>query len=198
MNAKIRSCLTAALVALGTMAIVVVANWPNVLDAKAPAPAKTPARVIKAPTMTVHGCRLTLLPPDKPAKGDQEYVFAVEAVNTTDKPVHFDMTVAVRSTSLRSRFSRMPAMPREIWRQDCPVSLVAGETRVITVATGKKASALGAMPSPHVTVDGKHLHGSPLGIFQPLRRLRTPNGNVPIKAIKQVAALQAVRTRTGG
>ena len=201
MNAKIRSWLTATLVALATMAIVVVANWPNVLDAKAPAPARKLARVIKLPTLTVHGCRLSILPPDKAAKPDQEYVISIKAQNTTDKSVHFDMKVAVRSTALSSMVSRAPVMPKESWQQVCPVSLVAGETMIIEVATGKKASALGAMLSPHVTVDGKHLHGSPFGglrMFRHVPRGRTPNGNIPITAIKQVAAMQAARTQAGG
>jgi len=202
MNAKIRSWLTATLVALATMAIVVVANWPNVLDAKDPAPARKLARLIKTPTMTVHGCKLTILPPDKAAKPDQEYVISIKAENTTDESVNFDMKVAVRSTSLQSRFSRsrMPVRPKESWQRVCPVSLVAGETRIIEVATGKKASALGTLLSPQVTVDGKHLYGSPFWGFRLLRPAprRTPNGNVPIKAIKEVAARQTVRTQIGG
>ena len=206
MNAKIRSWLTATLVALATMAIVVVANWPNVLDAKAPATVGKIAQVIKTPTLTVHGCTLSILPRDKAAKPDQEYVISIKARNTTDKPVDFDMSLAVRSTSVGSWASRAPVRPKESWRGSCPVSLAPGETRIINVATGKKASALGAMLTPQVTVDGKHLYGSPFGgviMFRPVPRGRTPNGNFPIKALelkglKQVAARQIVGNGTGG
>ena len=201
MNAKIKNWLTATLVALATTAIVVVTNWPTVLDAKAPAPPETLGRLIKTPTLTVHGCKLSILPPDKAAKGDQEYVIFIKAENTTDKAVNFDMSVAVRSTAVASTFSRRPVMPKESWKRVCPVSLAAGQTTIIDVPTGKKAQALGALLSPHVTVDGKHLYGSPFGgfkIFRAAPRGRTPNGNIPIKAIKQVAARQVVRARTGG
>ena len=198
MNARIKSWLTATLVALATMAIVVVANWPNTLNAKAAVPAKSVARVIKTPTMTVHGCTLSILPPPKDAKADHEYVISIKAVNTTDKPVNLNMTVAVQSMSLGSMVSRMPNMPTKPWRESCPVSLLAGETTIINVATGKKASAFGRMLTTQVTVDGKHLYSSPFPVLRAAPRRRTPNGTIPIKAIKQVPARQAVRAKIGG
>ena len=196
MNAK--NCLTAAIAALATMAIVLAANWPSCLDAKGPAPAKPAARAVKIPTLTVHGCKLSILPQNKPVKSDQDYVISIKAVNTTDKPVSFDMTVAVQAMSVQSMFSRGPAMPKESWRQICPVSLVAGETAVINVVTGKKASALGHFLTPRLTVDGKHLRGPSFGVpiaFRPAPRGRTPNGNIPLK---QVVATPARRAKTGG
>jgi len=167
----------ATVAALATMAIVVVTNWPTVLDAKGPAPAPRVAKVIKTPTMTVDGCTLSFVPQGKPAKGDQEYVVRLKAVNSTDRPVSFDMTVSVMSQSLSSRFSRMPVMPKESWKRTCPISLVAGETTEIAIPTGKKASELGILLSTRVTVDGKHLFG---GRFSALVSAGTPNGGVPI------------------
>ena len=209
MNAKIRSCLTATLVALATMAIVVVTNWPNYLNAKAPAAARNVARgLITTPAMTVQGCKLSIIPRDtrlgegasrsrKAAKPDDEYVVRIKAENTTDRAVHLDMKVAVHSTSFSSRMSRAPVMPKVSWKGEYPVSLDAGENTIIKVATGKKASALGALLSTQVTVDGKHLYGSPFSMLHLVPR-RTPKGNAPVKAIKQVAVKQTVRAKVGG
>ena len=181
MNAKLRSCLTAATAALATMALVLVANWPNTLDAKDPAPAKVAAKAIKIPTMTVDGCQLSILPQPETARPDQEFLMQIRAVNTTDKPVHLEIKAAVMAQSPSSMFSRRMVMPTEAWKQDCPLSLLAGETRVITLATGKKASALGGFLRPRVTVNGKHLSGRP---FTALVPIKTPAALVPLTAAK--------------
>lgn len=206
MNAKIRSCLTAAMAALATMGIVVAANWPNYLNAKAAPPPKKAPTPIKIPTMTVNGCHLSILPQPKGAKADRNLVLQIEAVNTTDKPINFDMKVAVRSMSPQSRFSRSMSMPIEIWRGTCLVSLAAGEATIIDVPTGKKVSAFGLFSTPYVTVGGKRLNGRPftaLIVPATVRPARTPNGNILLKPAgaktskAAPAAKKAVRNRIG-
>ena len=187
---NVRNCLTATVAALATMAIVVVTSWPTILDAKGPAPVAKAAKVIKTPTMTVSGCTLSFIPRDQAAGADQEYVVRLKAVNTTDTPVSFDMTVSVMSQSPGSMFSRMPVMPKESWTHTCPISLAAGETTVISLPTGKKASALGVLLSTRVTVDGKHLVG---GRFSALTPAKTPNGGLQINAKAVALAPSAVK-----
>lgn len=187
MNA--RNCMTVTIVALATMGIVLATNWPNPLDAENAAPAKKVAKVIKTPTLTVHGCTLSFIPRDKAAKASDEYVVRLKAVNTTDKPVSFDMTVSVAGMSIASFASRSPVISRSMnragavkpWSKTCPVSLLAGQTVTISVPTGRKASSFGGIVMPTVAVDGKQLGAGGFAALVSARAVaRTPNGNVPI------------------
>jgi len=203
MNA--RNCMTVTIVALATMALVLATNWPNPLDAENAPPAKKVAKVIKTPTLNVRGVTLSFVPRDKAAKATDEYVVRLKAVNTTDKPVSFDMTVTVSGMSLQSMFSRSPVINRSTngagavkpWSKTCPISLSAGESTIITVPTGRKASTFGGMVTPGITVDGKQLRGGGFMALISTRSVaRTPNGNIPLNG-RVVMNLNEVGTQSG-
>jgi len=180
---NVRNCMTVTIVALATMGLVLAVSWPNPLGAEDPTPAKA-AKVIKIPTLNTHGVTLSFVPRD--AADTDDYIVRLKAVNTTDKPVSFDMTVAVNGLSLQSMMSRSPVVNLskagagaiKPWSKTCPVSLSAGETTIITVETGRKATSFGDIVTPMVTVEGKQLHGGGFRAVTPAKR--TPNGNVVI------------------
>ena len=136
---KIKDALIIGAIAGTTMAVTLAVLLPARVDAGAQAAAVKP--LIARPKLVAAGCTFTLKTDKQAYKPGEAPRVTIRAANPTDKPVRKDIFVSMSGISAASRMSRMPVMPRSLWRHKCPVSLKPGETKTICLDTGTKLPA---------------------------------------------------------
>jgi len=125
------------LVAAGALAATLVAFWPVSLGAETGKAPPRPVAAIREPMLKVSGCEVQARVISGEANCPE---LVLTARNPTDKPVHFDVTAIMMSQPPASPMMRMMPVPRQVWKESIPVSLVPGETRAIAVKPGRKVA----------------------------------------------------------
>lgn len=173
---KIKDALIIGAIAATTMAVTLAVLLPARVDAVAQAPAVKP--LIAQPKLVAGGCTFTLKTDKQAYKPGETPRVTIRAANPTDKPIREDIWVSMSGISPASRMSRMPVMPRSLWREKCSISLKPGETKTVCLDTGTK------LPS------GTIITIAMTGNKRPVVGARFPVSPKPSKARPQVVARQ--------
>jgi len=136
---KIKDALIIGAIAATTMAVTLAVLLPARVDAVAQAAGVKP--MIAQPKLVAAGCTFTLKADKQAYKPGEAPRVTIRAANPTGKPVHKDIWVSMSGIRPASLGSRMPVMPKSLWREKCPVSLKPGETKSIRLDTGTKLPA---------------------------------------------------------
>ncbi len=164
--------LAAFAVATGaTMALTLAVAWPSILSA-------TDARAVQQakpapPVLRVGGCELRARPAATDYKAGDTPTVIVEAINTSDQPIKLEATVRMMSGQKSSGLSRIMVLPKEAWKDACPVSLAPGERTSVELATGTKVAA-GTNVTLTLTVGDKQVSFAGFSVPAPAPAKKAP------------------------
>ena len=127
--------LTTTVATVATTSITLLMFWPFEITAK---DTSTENSIQLTPEINIDGVTLAMLKPDATTKPGQLPEIKIKAINTTDKKITVEATVAMHQTTSNLR-SRVMPMPKEIWKKPCTITLKPNETRMVTIATGLTA-----------------------------------------------------------
>lgn len=173
---KTKDILTITTVAVGTAALTVVTFWSNPLNAGLDP--EGPATKIKQPKLVCNGLELSLVHPGSQAiKAGDRPQFELTAVNTARETRTAKVLVEMTCTAPTSPLSRTIAMPTELWQQEQTLTLKAGETRTLPLAS-TAAVPTNNLISVHLydldpsvaTITSVPTGAKPVGFFRPSLR----------------------------
>lgn len=136
-NSDVAGVVNGALVAATLMLVMF---WPSNIDAINDGQERAPE--IAVPKLVVQGVEFTLTGNGNQVyAANQEPVFDVKAINTTQGCARLPVHIVMASRSVPSPISRMVPMWRGIWQEQWSLSLNPGETRTTVLKTGLKLPA---------------------------------------------------------
>ncbi len=139
MNMKTKDLFTIATVAFGTAAITVATFWAG--STEAGNDGDTLASKITRPAFLSHGIKLTLASAAAQLyKAGDQPAFQLTAVNTANADHAISIRLEMTAASPADMMSRVVRQPDVVWQQTESLKLKPGETRNLTLNTGKKLS----------------------------------------------------------
>lgn len=130
---KTRNLISGVLSCAATAAITLALLLPAGLNADGEKQDVTPT--IMSPAITVDGCEFTLVTDNRQLKAGDKPTATLKAENKTDKEVSITVNLTMLGRSLASPMSRVGPMPRQMWKQEYPLVLQAGEKKEIAINT---------------------------------------------------------------
>lgn len=125
-------------IALLTMAFVLAVCWPKPVVAGGPE--KTPLNM--EPILKVKGCEVAAKTTQTAFKADDEPVLEVKAANQTKETVELKLTLQMFSArEPANENSRVMPMPKQLWMQECALTLAPAANRTLTVPTKVKVQS---------------------------------------------------------
>jgi hypothetical protein len=120
--------------ALGTAVLTVVMCWSGSIEAGGEGADLTPK--IAIPKLMSRGVEITMTAADGHAfAAGEEPSFALQASNTTDKPVTMKLSFAMTGIGPAAAMSRLVSMPAILWQQQQEWVFEPKETKTVTIAT---------------------------------------------------------------
>jgi len=129
MNTKDLAIITT--VALGTATLTVATFLGSTIEAGNDANPIAPA--IARPELLAEGVKMTLVASSGcELKAGEPPAFDLQAINTLDKPAEVRVRLTMTAVAPTSPFSRMIAMPQELWHEDRAITLSPKGTTTLT------------------------------------------------------------------
>ena len=130
---KKNDLMTIVTVALTTATLTLMNFWPATLEAGGNDSASPTA--IAKPMLVAHGIEMTLATAQgRSFAAGQEPMLQLTAANTTGEPATASVNMALTASSPADTMSRVPRLPKALWRQNLPVTLQPNETRTFAIA----------------------------------------------------------------